>query len=311
MPVDRPPRTPSPKITPQIATAILNWIAKNVHGGLVGIVERYLEEEVHPDDVSAVVDVEERYGMNAGDLLRRYVEALTELAERVTGGWPVDPQTALNATSSGDKARPFLRCLPEPEFLTALEISAQTAVSNTGQPAGLLVYLDRVFHARGLPYTASVGQGIRYVGEPTVREHAIEPALAALANPLLVDARAEFEDALAYLRRGEFKNAGRWAGDAVETTMAVLLENWGHPQPQTEHGTDLVQATKLFDQLKSKDVRALNEDRDKELIFAPMKVRNACGHGAGANPTPADPAHVEAGVAAAAIAITYLASKFK
>jgi hypothetical protein len=210
------------------------------------------------------------------------------------------------------KAAAFLLCLPEPEFLTALELRAHcVAPQRPPRRDGVFGYLEKVFRARGLPYTASRSEGIRWVGEPGVREQAIEPALSALADPSLVTARSEFEKALVHLRRGEFKDAGRWAGDAVETTMAVLLENHGHPQPQTPHGTDLVQAIKLFGELKSTRVGVLNEDRDHALIFAPMKVRNACGHGGGAQPTPQDPAYVEAGVAAAAIAITYLASKFK
>lgn len=142
-----------------------------------------------------------------------------------------------------------------------------------------------------------------------MHEQAIEPALAALADPRLADATKEFDKARGHLRRGEYRDAGKAAGDSVETTMAVLLGAHGHPQPQTKHGTDLVQAKYLFDQLKSTKVALLHEDRDKELLYAPMKVRNACGHGVGVNPTPLDPAYVEAGVAAAAVAIAYLASK--
>jgi hypothetical protein len=203
-----------------------------------------------------------------------------------------------------------LRALPPAEFLTALEHALENAMSYDRVPS-ICVQIEEVMRKRLLPYTINRGGKISWVGEPGVREQAIDPALSALAEPSLVTARAEFEKALVHLRRGELKDAGRWAGDAVETTMAVLLENHGHPQPQTRHGTDLVQAIKLFDQLKSTRVGVLNQDRDHALIFAPIKVRNACGHGGGAQPTPPDPAYVEAGVAAAAIAITYLASKFK
>jgi hypothetical protein len=311
VPLDRPPRAPSPRITPQIADAVFQWIEQTVDRGLVGIAARYLEEEVHPNEVSALLELEQRYGLEEHELATRYALALQASAERVTAGRPVSVETALQLTPKAERARPFLQTLPEPELLTALEMSAPTAIGSAGQRVNLLLYLEKVFRARGLPYTALPGEGIRYVGEQVVREQAIEPALVALANPVLVIARAEFEKALGCLRRGEFKDAGRSAGDAVETTMAALLDNYGHPQPRrTPHGTDLVQANKLFDQLKSKEVRALNEDRDKDLIYAPMKVRNVCAHGAGANPPP-DPAYVEAGVAAAAIAITYLHSKFK
>lgn len=215
----------------------------------------------------------------------------------------------INLVSPADRARAFMRCLPEPELLTALELGACRLRDQRQPQPDMFGCLENVFQKCGLPYAASAGAGIRWVGEPAVREEAVEPALTAFADPRLVAAREEFDKARRELRRVRLKEAGRAAGDAVETTMAVLLAAHGHPQPQTEHGTDLVQASKLFDQLKSNAVALLNEDRDRELIYAPMKVRNTCGHGAGANPPPLEPAYVASGVAAAAVAIVYLASK--
>lgn len=318
MPVDRPPRAPSPHLTPQIAQAIFNWIAEQADLGLDQLVDCYLQQEAYANHGDALIELEDRYGLTSGRLTADYQKRLTALGRehargaRQTRGIPVDALRAEDLAPfvpNADRAVAFLHCLPEPELLTGLECYA-FGFRCAGHPL-LAGYLEHVFRVRSLPYSASANEGIRWVGEPAVREHAIEPALVALADPRLSMAREEFDKARRHLRRGEFKDAGKWAGDAVETTMAILLGAHGHPQPQTKHGTDLVQANKLWDVLKSSTVGLLSEDRDKEVIYAPMKVRNACGHGAGANPTPPDQAYVEAGVAAAAVAIAYLASKLR
>ncbi len=319
MPVDRPPRAPSPDLTPLIAQVIFNWIAEQADLGLEQLVRCYLQQEAYANHGDALIELEERYGLTPGRLTDDYQKRLTARGrEHARGdrqtrrGIPVDALPAEDLArfvSTADRAVAFLHCLPERELLTGLECYAFD-LGRAGHPL-LADYLEHVFRVRGLPYSVSANEGIRWVGEPAVREHAIEPALVALADPRLSTAREEFDKARGHLRRGEFKDAGKWAGDAVETTMAILLAAHGHPQPQTKHGTDLVQANKLWDALKSRTVGLLDEDRDKELIYAPMKVRNACGHGAGANPTPPDHAYVEAGVAAGAVAIAYLASKLR
>jgi hypothetical protein len=205
-----------------------------------------------------------------------------------------------------DLAHAFLQSLPEPELLTALDCYAR-GFGGPGHPR-FAVYLEHVFRERALPYAVSVIDGISWVGEPAVRQEAIEPALSALADPRLADARKEFDDAREELRRGKLKDAATSAGRAVETTLAVLLEQHGGQQPM-KHGNDLVQAGALFDALKAKDLRVLNQGRDHALVYAAIEVRHACAHGAGANPTPIESAYVEAGVGAAAVAIAYLASK--
>jgi hypothetical protein len=318
MPVDRPPRAPAARISSQITQTILNWIEQNVQYGITHLANLYLETEVHPGHREALSELEGRYGLEAGELVTPYVSRLLVIGKgrartsRIARMVPVESlgvDQLVRQLQPSDEAHIFLECLPEPELVTALELGGRSLADQRGEHPDLFGYLERVFRARGLPYTASATDGIQWVGERAVRKHAIEPALAALADPRLANASEEFDKARGHLRRGELKDAGKWAGDAVETTMAILLGAHGHPQPQTKHGTDLVQAKHLFDQLQSTAVGLLTEDRDKELIYAPMKVRNACGHGAGANPRPPDRAYVEAGVAAAAVAIAYLASK--
>lgn len=217
--------------------------------------------------------------------------------------------------SADTQAEAFLFCLPEPEFLTTLEYIGGHGLASSdpkhfgSEAPDLFRYLEQVFRRRGLPYTASPADGIFWIGEPAIYQDVIEPALSVLEDPRLAPARDEFNKSRGHLRRGELRDAGKTAGDAVETTLAILLDAHGREQPQTAGGDDLVQAGLLFDALKAKELRLLDQDRDHALIFGSIKVRHTCAHGVGANPKPPDPVYVKAGVAAAAVAITYLASK--
>jgi hypothetical protein len=208
-----------------------------------------------------------------------------------------------------------LQQLPNPEFLAAIEHTlhdlevSPRGVLPAGAFAAAVNRIAQLFWVRLLPYAIDQNGTITWAGEPGLHQVTIAPALAALADPRLATAREEFDKARGDLRRGELKDAGKAAGDAVETTMAVLLAAHGHQQPRGPGGHDLVQAGALFDALKAKSVALLDQERDHALIFGPMKVRHTCGHGAGADPRPQDPAYVEAGVAAAAVAIAFLASK--
>jgi hypothetical protein len=316
MPVDRPPRAPSSHITPQIAQAIFKWL-RDAGYGLARIVDLYLQAEVYADPVDALIELEDRYALTKSKLLDDYTARLAVFAQNMPRpsalrGIPIAslrPEDLIHYLGPESRAEALLQSLPEPELLTALELVAHSLADEDAGNPDLFSYLEKAFRRRGLPYIASADTGISWVGEPAVREQAIEPALSVLADPRLSTARDEFDKARGHVRRGEFKDAGKAAGDAVETTMAIMLDAHGHPQPQTAGGHDLVQAGALFDALKAKSVRLLDEEREYALIFGPIKVRHTCGHGTGISPKPPDPAYVEAGVAAAAIAITYLATK--
>jgi hypothetical protein len=160
---------------------------------------------------------------------------------------------------------------------------------------------------RLLPYSIDEHGNITWAGEPAVHQLAIAPALAALADPRLGTARIEFEQARRELRLGELADAANDAGCAVESTMACLLKAHGHAAPRSKHGAERVQATLLFNKLK--DVGLLEQERDHALVSAAIQVRHAGSRGAGTKPRQLDRVYVEAGIAAAAIAITYLASK--
>ncbi len=315
MSVDRPPRASTPQITSQIRQAIFNWIHENGDGGLAPVADLYLEEEVHPNHRDALIELEDRYGIEQNRLLHEYIARLLPLGEqyaknrRLGGVMRIGrPEDLVGYVPESERAEPFLHCLPEPELLTALEgyASKRPLVSVHGGEGSVWSYLERVFRTRGLPYTASAQEGIQLVGEPVLREHAIEPALSALADSRLSNARKEFEDARRELRNGQLDDAANDAGCAVESTMAALLHAHGRRQP-TKHGKDRVQAGPLFDALEAAGV--VDREGDRHLIFGAIDVRDAGSHGAGIAQRRTDRAYVEAGFTAAAIAITYLASK--
>jgi hypothetical protein len=322
--IARPPRPTHVEITDTVAETIFRWIESMLPRGLAGVVDGYLREETYPGEARAIEELEHRYGLGDHELVGAYVADLEKLvaeqrrSESHAGNFGADleePIDLLRRVPPGLRARAFLDVLPEPELLTALELRGALhlreaqAARKLRATNSLFPYLEKVFSNYGLPYTASDLEGICWVGAASVRDAAVTPALDALADGRLAPARREFEKARVDFRRGDYRDAGKAAGDAVETAMSVVVDSHGLPHPQTEHGNDLVQAGKLFDVLKGSGVRLLDQDRDHDLIFAAIKVRHTCGHGIGAHPQPVDRHLVEAAIGAAAVAITYLASK--
>jgi hypothetical protein len=317
--IDRPPRPGLSELTEPIVRAICRWIDVSAPSGLEGLVAAYFYEETYATPMLALEQLEDRYGLADGQLRRSYTERIGVLIERqrhrevAAGSFTADlddPVEILARVPRNEQCEVFLGCLPEPEFLIALEVYGRLLLNGarrrrTAQP-DLFAYLEKVFRNNGLPLTASARDGIRWIGEPVIREHVSDPGLAALADSRLSNARKEFEDARRELRNGQLDDAANDAGCAVESTMAALLHAHGRRQP-TKHGKDRVQAGPLFDALEAAGV--VDRERDRHLIFGAIDVRDAGSHGAGISARRTDRAYVEAGVAASAIAISYLASK--
>lgn len=296
---------------------IFTWIERYVDGGLTKFLNDYLQREVYSDPIDALTELEESYGLAEGALTGDFERRMTILAQEGRrqaaesfdfNAEMLDREQALDRLPAASTAGAFLLCLPERELLAALESHAASRPPvhrRSGYP-NLFAYLEHVFRMRGLPYTVSPTDGVRWVGEPAIRDDAIEPAISALADPRLATARQEFENARRELRAGELDDAANDAGCAVESTMSALLVAHGHKQPK-KHGKDRIQAGPLFDALDA--VGLLDRERDRHLVFAPIDVRDASSHGAGVGPPRCDSRYVEAGVAAAAVAISYLASR--
>jgi hypothetical protein len=317
--VARPPRPTVTQLTQPIARAIFRWIEAFAPTGVEELVAGYLYEETYATPMLALEQLERRYGLVDDALRGAYADQVSTLIERQRrretdgGNFAADledPIDVLARVAKDEQCEAFLTCLPEPELVIALELYGHRLARDPRRPRksrpDLFEYLNKVFGNYGLPYTASLREGIQLVGEPVVREYAIEPALSALEDPRLSSARKEFEDARRELRNGQLADAANDAGCAVESTMAALLHAHGRRQP-TKHGKERVQAGPLFDALEAAGV--VDREGDRHLIFGAIDVRDAGSHGAGIAPRRTDRAYVDAGFGAAAIAITYLASK--
>ena len=129
-----------------------------------------------------------------------------------------------------------LHAMPDFDFAVALEAASELAVrgmaiSDVGMPGWdyvgtVLEHINDVLERRGVPYRMDRDLNCEFVRDRAVHELAVEPALGALADPRLAGARAEFEDALAKLRRAgprDLEDAIEESRKAVESAIKVLL----------------------------------------------------------------------------------------
>lgn len=268
-----------------------------------------MDHYLHYEGMRDIYELDQKLAGIGASLVPRLESDLTESKLANVAAELLAGSVAMNTITDPTKQ---LQQLPDPEFLAAIEHTLHDLavpprrVIPAGGFAAAVNRIAQLFRVRLLPYAIDQNGTITWAGEPGLHHVTIAPALAALADPRLANARAEFDKARRELRLGELEDAANDAGCAVESTMAALLHAHGRRQP-TKHGKDRVQAGPLFDALGAADV--LDRDRDRHLVFAPIDVRDAGSHGAGIKPRRTDRAYVEAGVAAAAVAISYLASK--
>ena len=206
------------------------------------------------------------------------------------------------------KQRGYARVLtlPEAEFLAVVEMSLRAQARSGPEGAQRVFAMANIFNKRCLPYRVAADGDISWVGEPQIAQTAIEPALAALADDRLANARSELAEARSELRAERFNDAVNDAGSAVETTMACLLTAHDRDLPRTKAGVVTIQASTLFDALRQHEIV---DGHSKGVIMAISPLRHAGSHGAGPNPLPLSRSDAEAAVAAAAVAISYLAAR--
>ncbi len=329
MAIQRPPRPAATSLDADLRTAILRF-AIGLEIAPTAIVTAYLHEETYASPSHALKVIEQRYRLPAGSLVERLkadvcdrAAAAHERAGRLDVFYEPDP-SELAALA----AVPFLQSMPDEEFLTALEhtvatpayravappptilkrVAAVTSVRLPG-PEGLLDFTGRLFAQHGLPYTASDVLGVTYVGDPVVREVAIEPALTALADARMqMSAKRELEAALKLRRRGDetsLKSAIVNAANAVESTMKVLLDAHGVPRPANQS------AASLFNRLTDASAgqpRTHVPGYLQQLACAAGSIRNENGgHGRGPTIREVRGELADAAIGSAAAAIAQLA----
>jgi hypothetical protein len=207
-----------------------------------------------------------------------------------------------NARNTAEAAaHALLTTMPEPDFMVAIEDTLRAAYVSEDASARV----TRICRERGAQWAFEGERGFRWVGDTTIQERLVEPALAAINDPRFSGGvRNEFEQARAELRHGTAngrKKAVHEAGCAVESAMKVALDCHQITYDQRDTG----QA--LFNHLESANLIARFME---PLVFAVLTPRNkTAGHGGGAEAL--DPGEAEAAsvVAAAAGAIAYLHSK--
>lgn len=307
MTLNRPARPAVGSLTDRVRGAILaeghregleapHLLATHVRG----------EHVAHARDLLA--DVEERYQMPTGSLLaavgRRMFGPSTMWAH------PSMASMASQQIFGENGARHILLQLPDTEFLTVLE----HAVGDSPPPhvestaaADLLVSADRALRAHGCAYRLEHGAWPHFEWIGDARQHAltIEPALLALADARLHGGpRDDFERALRKRRAGatkDLEDAIIAAAKAVESVLKVLYAEHNVKKP-SKH-----ELTGLFNGLARPEVSIL-PGYVQQLVLAVGEPRNhMAGHGPGSDVREVPEDLVDASIAAAATAITYLA----
>ncbi len=176
-------------------------------------------------------------------------------------------------------AQPALSAIPAPLFLDVIE-DALARGSYWREIEEASAEINRLFEHRRVFYRVS-GETrlVEWNGDRPAHEVVIRPALDALGDARLAGARAEFEAALAHLRKGtskDFEDAIEEAAKSVESAMKVLAAEHGVPLTGKET------ARPLFDLLAKAGVLIAEAD---QAVLGPSRIRNAHG-GHGSGPTP-------------------------
>ena len=240
----RPPRTPVGAVGDRVRRSIL-LSADRLGIPAATLVALHADAEHIGSWPDLIADVEERYRLPSGSI-----------SDRVTAGLR-DIIVATGAKRSTRLPRAFyeehtpaciLMTLPDTEFLTVLEHSTRRwEVVSATMAYELFEAADAALRAHGAPYRRAADSfRFEWTGDPAQHELTVQPGLLALADPRLVGARSEFEEAVRKRRLGtpkDLKDAIDEAAKAVESTLKVLHDEHRVRRPRNE------QISSLFDTL--------------------------------------------------------------
>lgn len=292
---------------------LLRWFTDQ-HVGARDIWGRFAQRQGYGIVEDYLRGLDARFGTGAAVATRaRMDDYWTMLCAEVASAQQASPD-ALHRVRLSKAHQLALHAMPDSDFAVALEAASQLAVegmaiSDMGMPGWdyigtVLEHVNDVLERRGVPYRMDRDLNCESVGDQAVHELAIEPALGALVDPRLAGARAEFEDAVAKLRRAgprDLEDAIEESRKAVESTMKVLL---------AAHGVQVspkLTTKPLHDALVD---AGIVERQTDNLVTASARMANVgASHGSGATvrAVPADLAG--AAVAAAGVAVTLLAAR--
>lgn len=303
---------PAHRIPRSVRGAILNYFADSGPDQNQVLAELRLREGFG-DDRDLICHVREVYGDAEAEYLRaRAGEEIDRAVREELGefGLSLSPSTTAqkrDCVARDASPRALLLHLPDPLFASAIEAACLREAYAWGEydkpppVARTEAFVNDRLTDVGAPYELEDGQ-VRWVGEPTLTETAIEPALAAFQDPRLATADEDFNHALRDLRAGtkrSLKDATTNGTKALEGTMVTLLEAHQQSRP------DKTQVYRLWEALRKAKI-VPEGDMLKELVIAGTRVGNEKGRHA--DPREVTPIEAEVSVVAIANAIHYLAA---
>jgi hypothetical protein len=219
-----------------------------------------------------------------------------------------------NQSDVGYSAAAFVKALPEPDFLTCIEGGNQLIRSIPARHS-FRERANRLCERRGVPYRVEGSVlGIQFVwtGDAIVAQEAVQPALSALDDPRLAPGpRLEFASARRELRAGTpsaLKQAVAEACNGVESALKVLLTEHGQPIPASQDVDQLLGACKAANLFPpAVDGKGVPVE---QVLLGPARFADRRGRrGSGPVPQNVEREEAEAVVAAAAVAIKFIAGR--
>ncbi len=218
----------------------------------------------------------------------------------------------------------YMQTCPPADFLDAVELAFRTEVlwhvTNDEQQA--VDGMNEVFRVSGSPYrltpfvkvhepsttdhgnpctsirTVAVPQVMR-VDEEVTHTMAVDPALAALADPGYASANGEFRAALADCRKGDYGDCLTKCGSAFESVMKVLCAKKRWPVPPK------AVASQLLDEI-FKHVALAPFFKQTLMLVATMRNQLSTAHGGGTTPRAVERHVAEYAIASTAAGILLL-----
>jgi hypothetical protein len=288
--------------------AILNWFER--YGARPDeILEQLQLREGFGDQLDLERHVTEIYGEAEAERLR--TDAVDEIAAKVRedlGSSAIGFSASTTAPVRDEivrkeTPRALLLYLPDPLFARAIEAACEQQFGAYGEygnaPPDAEPYVNGQFERVGAPYHLERGEVV-WVGDETLNERAIEPALTALRDPRLATLEEDFRHAVDDVRKGtkrSRKDAVYYGTKVLEGAMVALLAAHGVAHPGK------LQVWPLWEALRDAGVVA---ETMKELIVAGARVSNEKGRHS--DPREVTQIEAEVSVTAVANAVLYLAS---
>lgn len=276
-------------------------------------------EDVHVSRVR-LVDALMRLGTYSG--IRDYLHAVEEVHDTESGMRVIEAMRAaadehediLAVDWERDRAEAaqvgmplgLLLGMPTPDFLTAVQLGIRAAPDPNDRAGSLAAEINRICEVRGVHYRLrGLPPVFEWTGDVEIETNVLAPALSALDDPRLCNGpKVEFDEARRELRnntRESRKQAATAACNAVESMMMIVCDERGVTVASN------ATAQPLFEALVA---AGLVPRENEAMILGPARFGNKRGrHGAGRVAHDVTEVEAELVVAAAAVAIVYLAKQ--